>query len=514
MKQYPLLFLLALFWALFAPFTATAHDVGSQVGSTTVLSDLKTAVDELPDTQSLAELTAALNNILEKAKAVIQAYPGQTEAVQANARDRLTESMDLVLTYVDDLLGELLDSDTRPSEVSGIVAATGGIVSAMAALDIFPTRDMVDTGSAISRKVYQAILDDILSPRNVTASEIQEYLDSPDAARSFFLDDPGALGAAADPTLVPFGSRFTPPSSYTGVFPQVVDVNDPVWADFNDDSNGVPQTYAALEATTGLDLFKNVWPDLMDSSRVTVDEASGNIRVRHGDGTGAAAAVRDLGPVSEFLPAGISFLPDGRRLGVDAGVGFVMVPATPDPEAVVALIKDLGGTIVFEDNGLWRLNFVQGVDIVCGWAWDLQAENGFSAGTVSFTVTGTDFAAESFAVLLSYADGTVQQAAPLLRALDPFLAMLDGRFPGLYALNRTTGVLDLTLLGLGNFKADWRFESLEQGYDALVAQVLALPGGFTLDQLVFEARDFNQDGKVDLQFYSPDPRGRQILYAL
>ena len=480
-------------------------------GSTTVLSDLGDDVDSLANVQSLQELANTLPGINEKINAVLNAYPNQSDAIQANARNRLFEYMGDTVTHVGDRLNAFVNPNTTPADLFTILPTTGEIVTNISTIDVFPDRNTIQGGTAISNTVFQGVADDVLGPRGVPQSDIETYLGDPTQTWDFIAADSGALTGLTNLSMPPFGSYQPISTEYTANLPgQVVNMGNPIWQNTRS-ATGFADTEEE-DTVTGLDLIDNIWPG--GDRTLTLDPASGNIRVKFKDGSGAGIVVSQLGPVGDFVPQGITSLPDGRRFGMDASVGFVMAPASPDPEALIAYMKAAGSVIYFENNGLWYVKLGTSRYISCGWSWDVKVDNRFSASTVSFTLSGTDPAAKTFAVLAAYGDGTVQKAPPMLRALDALIAMLDKWFPGLFVMDRETGVLDLSLLSMGKYKADWVFESLENNYDAMISAALAKPGSMSAEGLVFEVGDYNQDGKLDLRVYSSNPKGRQVLFSL
>ena len=509
----------------FSAFITVVDDTGSSgevtvsvevVSQATVSTTIDTlSKDAIPAVTDLDNLQTALTPIFGRVEKTLDYVAGlaATDPLRVSAEKTVLDAADRIFGQQVTAMTPLINAAVKKEDVLPVLLTAGQIASKMAAGDIPLAQKTVDSGTDISGLALQATLDDVLTSKGISDSQIQDLLSDPTKAQQFFSDKTNAqsledvnetvsvsIGAqqkitrgsvASAVTQLGFDKKVT--DTVKNSLPVIVDVQRPV-----------------VESTSGAETTAQDLVNTILTSTSSVDTVTGVIQATFTDSTLEAMAVTSLGIIPDSLPQGLHQLPDGTRLGISSDFSVKFAPAAADPVSLSATIADAGLKTEFKSDGRILLpNFNGNESLVFGMSWDVEPVNSFQAGTVSFSVSGSDPSSAAFSLLVNYGNGTTQKAPNMINAKEPLLAFLESLIPGQYSLDLDTGILDVTGYGL-KYKPDFIFESLT----SIDFTSIQNAGGVVYQDIAFEIADYNTDGVMDLRYYSSDPMGRQILYDI
>jgi PKD repeat protein len=409
----------------------------------------------------------------------------------------------------------LADSSVSEAEVRPILDNTGDLMSKLPIRNLSLTATTFQNAGSASKAALRGLLDEALAYLGLSEAEIQDLLANPEQLGQLLEEKPQALDKVEETVSLLLGVPLSLKRDAVLQLVQNLNLGTSV-------TDAVKTSLPELQ-DVGKDLVEQTGQNPKDgldfltaALGVSRDQASvdsaGPVIVQGQTALGVTSM--GIGPGS--LPSGVHTLPDGTRLGVDSDVALRLAPAVKNPVLVSGTIAGLGlRPTLTSDGRLLLRGLTPRVTGVTGFSYNIESENTVQAGTVSFDVSGTDPASEAYGLLVRYGDGTFQSMPPMLMAEDAFLAVLEENIPGQYSLNRNTGVLDLSTAGLGRWKADFLFEELSEELASIYQSIRSAGGSVTeVGSMALEFADFNGDGRVDFRLYSPDPKGRQVLYAL
>ena len=249
-----------------------------------------------------------------------------------------------------------------------------------------------------------------------------------------------------------------------------------------------------------------------DAAAPVFDPLTGTAVIQLG-GQMTSLFINKMGVVPENAEMGVFTLNSGLRLGVTSYFAVKLTPAPLDAVALASFLASLGLKPFFTDDGRLVLDMDNGEFLITGISYNVSNENpGGRAGTVSFGLSGMDPTSQTYSVLVDFGRGT-QEFPPMIYGEESFASWLKSVTgqDGAYSIDRDTGVLDLSAVGMGKWKPDYVFESLSGDMDKTF-DIVREGGGLVTNDVAFEFGDFNGDTKMDVRFYSKTPQGRQVLY--
>jgi len=219
--------------------------------------------------------------------------------------------------------------------------------------------------------------------------------------------------------------------------------------------------------------------------------------------------IQDARVVSNLIPEDLYSLPEGIFILVRNGIAGIITPASNDSVDTLLSIDALFDSVTkkpdikITNSGNIDISFSNGDKFygAFGYGTTKKGDGHFDAGTSSFEPHGTDPATEAYSVLVVYSDGSTQQIAPSLSALDQLILILDQLAAGSYTIDRSSGIL--TIFGTMRFKPSYLIEPVTTNSEK--TWFYNNDSNYDIEEIegiAWKTGDYNGDGIEDLEMWT------------
>lgn len=461
-------------------------------------------------TDLLADAQAIVGNTLG---AVSNADAATKTSVQSTLQAAVEELVENTAVRLDALIqsGQITAGDYE-----NIAAGLGDVISEMVVNQVPITANTLESAINISETLYAQTLDTALAGKGVTPAEIDALKADPTSNQAFFQTHPHLLDDVLDTSGIPVDTRVEFDAGQVGTVAQnkglteqqgallynAIETTRGVQFQVADSTGVTAKTIAEIAAQ----IYETYYGKTLKG--YTVESITQNLLLEFTDTSFVSFLIAKVYIKQAFMPNGLFDLPNGNKLGItdDYAMEFTSYPVSTSE--FMADVIGMDFIPVLKNDGRLKVVLTSTADLSIRMGWDYAAGNTFNSQTVAFNVTGgTDPGAEAYSLLVTYDTGKSQLMPPSIYAADALTSWLDTLTPGDYSIDADTGVLTVGTLKL---KPDYLFQDLTGiDYTGIKAS-----GGFQYGNLALVVNDFNNDGIPDIQFYSDDPMGVQILYTL
>lgn len=208
--------------------------------------------------------------------------------------------------------------------------------------------------------------------------------------------------------------------------------------------------------------------------------------------------------VSDQVPLGLRFLPDGRIAFVNSGYAVEMSSMTMNAVEFMAEIIDLGFEPHFRSNGSFEIRLGGSEHVSAAFAYDnLGADADIAAcGNITIGEPQGALNAPGYAFTAVCENGLTQRITP---AVDSPLFYTTVAASGLeVTTDRNTGIVNVA--GIGSFKPHFFVSTLTSSDQTY------LNTNKNAEGVVFRTLDANGDGKLDYELLTAT--GKQVFFAL
>jgi len=486
----------------------------------TYQDNLEMDVDQMTKVTNADNLYALLfdaRNIIRKSLGAVRTADAALrktveDSVQTKVRDLITNTA----TKLDDLIKA---KKTTAADLKNIAAGLNGVVSNMVKNGL-PVLGATHTKlETISGKFYKQSLDTLLAKENLTPAEIDEIKTDKTKSQAFFNSNIHLLDDVIDVSGIPVdpipdldtGKVDGIASNHGLTDQQTAALYNAVESTLDISQTILAQSTSALEKTIAQiaeELFNN-YSSGKTVSKATIESTTQNMLIEFSDGTSISFLIKSIAIVDDYMPKGLFEIPNGNRLGITDSYAIIFVAYPVFAFDFMAEVLKLGTNPLLSQDGTLQIGLTPQTNYSMKIGWSYFKNNGFSSLTTSFSIVGgADPSAEAYSFLVTYDTGLSQLLPPAAFAMDSLSQMLDTLVPGGYTIDTDTGVITVGTLKL---KPDYTFFALTSiDYTAIAAA----GGMIHNNSLAFEFGDFNGNGLSDLKFYSDNPMGYQILYAV
>ncbi|MBC8439043.1 MAG: PKD domain-containing protein [Deltaproteobacteria bacterium] len=480
----------------------------------TYQSNLQMDVDQMTQVTKPGDIHGLLFDAQNIIRTSLESIENADAALRKTTRDSVQAKAGELIANTRTKLDEFINNNqTTPADLENISAGLKGVVTSMVEYGLPVLDTTFQKLELISGVFYTQSLDQLLANENLTPAEIEELKTDTTKSQTFFqskiylLDNVvDASGIQVDPT----------PDFDTGEVDSVASIHgltDKQAAElYNalESTLDVSQTVAVLQKTIAQiaeELFSNYTTGKTVVNSI-VEPITQNILLEFSDGTFISFAIINVAIVKDYMPSGLFDLPNGNKIGIADSYAIEFGPYPVYPLDFAAELIKLGINPALDQDGALNLDLSALTTLSLKIGWYLFLNSGFNSLTTSFSVVGgSDPSAEAYSLLVTYDTGLSQLLPPAVLAMNSLTQMMDSIAPADYSIDTDTGVI--TLGGL-KLKPDYTFFALTSiDYTTITAT-----GGITVNNLAFEFADFNSNGLSDIKFYSDDPMGYQILYAV
>lgn len=208
--------------------------------------------------------------------------------------------------------------------------------------------------------------------------------------------------------------------------------------------------------------------------------------------------------VSDQVPLGLRFLPDGRIAFVNSGYAVEMSSMTMNAVEFMAEIIDLGFEPHFRSNGSFEIRLGGSEHVSAAFAYDNLGAGADIAACGNITIGEPQGAlnAPGYAFTAVCENGLTQRITP---AVDSPLFYTTVAASGLeVTTDRNTGIVNVA--GIGSFKPHFFVSTLTSSDQTY------LNTNKNAEGVVFRTLDANGDGKLDYELLTAT--GKQVFFAL
>lgn len=206
--------------------------------------------------------------------------------------------------------------------------------------------------------------------------------------------------------------------------------------------------------------------------------------------------------VSDLIPAGLRFLPDGQAVLVHQGYAFEIAPIVADLPAFVSIVESAGFEFSMRDDGAIDISVGGGEHFVGAFAYDNLFESSGACGDMDVVApVGSIFSAD-YNFTVRCANGAQQRVVPFVHNKAFYQAMTV--LGSVVTTDRNTGVVNIE--GLGQYRPGYFVSPLtisESDYLAANKDAAGVAIRFT---------DINSDGTVDAVLLTA--AGAQAMYSV
>ncbi len=465
--------------------SSTAQQQGAQLQQQSVVSSL-TGVATM-----LGALGTRTADISETQRAAVQTLTQNTVSNSAN----------------------LISNTSTPQQLVQLVAATSAVINAAASAGAQLSTELAAQTEQLVTKAIQTGISSFASNVDPTNTEqVKELLRSNPAALDFAI----SASVAVTSRLKADTTQIETELANRGVSAELSEnLNAVLDAVANPDGvtvGGVNATETLLAALSqfltggaaanlsavlgGLALHALT----SNGVQIEVDPLTGalNITTPGERYVGAALSIR---LVSNAMPAGISYMRDGRGLVVANGLAIEIAPTPVDLVGFTAAVRAAGYSFSLRNSGAVEIALGNNEFFSGALAYDNLGSTAGACGSISFLPPTGALTAPDYAFHMRCANGLTQRILPFVHDNAFYAAMADSGAQA--STDRNTGYV--TVSSGARYKPGFFVSPLTPEE----AQLLAQPGNSR--GVALQSRDVNGDGRMDLVLLSA--RGAQPLYG-
>lgn len=493
-------------------------DVVDQADLVSYGTNINTSIVEMGKVAEAGEIPGILSDAALNIGGSLAGTKNVDDVAKKAVKEIIQDKSNELISNTKEKLGSFVANDlAAPEDVTDISIKISGLVSDMVQNEVPVLEETVTNLKEISGDIFISNVETVVASKNLSPGEVDQIKKDPAKSRQFFTDNMYLLDDAVGKTGVKVDA--------TKDF-ELKPVEN-LAAKHGLNQQQAASLYTTIESTIDTEQVISENKDSVTSKNIAqiaqeifnaygsgktvlnseVDPLTRNIRMEFSDGTSHSLNVKDVSIIKDNYPPGLHDLPDGSKLGVTDTYAMSFVPYPAHPFDLNAALIKSGLIPETKKNGALTVETLYGIlSIKTGWSY--FADNLFQKLTTSFSVVGgSDPSAEAYAILVTFDQGKSQLLPPAVYAMDSLVKMLDGILEGGYFFNTDTGALTM---GAFKYKPDYLFLPLTQiDYPAIKAS-----GGVVFSTLAFEIKDYNNDSLPDLKYYSDNPKGSQILYAV
>ncbi len=169
--------------------------------------------------------------------------------------------------------------------------------------------------------------------------------------------------------------------------------------------------------------------------------------------------------VSDLLPGGLRFLPDGQVVLVHQGYAFEIAPIVADLPAFVSIVGNAGFEFSMRDDGAIEINVGGGEHFVGAFAYDNLIESSGACGDMDVAAPVGSILSADYYFAVRCANGAQQRVVPFVHDRAFYQAMAD--LGNAVTTDRNTGLINIE--GLGRYKPGYFLSPLTAGESDFLA---------------------------------------------